>query len=140
MIAIILGFALGLVITLGIWQANQAIQRQNSSQTTKNESPTPSVASQEKSTSISLSIIKPEDESLVSSDKITVSGTSEPFSQIAIIGEKSEEIIQADDKGVFTTEVSLVSGTNEISISAFDPDSGQEIQKTVNVVYSTTQI
>ncbi len=145
LIAIFVGFALGLIVTFGIWQANktltatkkQTIQEESlapeEGKTTpeKEPSPTPS--------SFSLIISKPEDESIANKTPITVSGITEPNTQIVIIGEKEEKITEADESGIFTSEISLVSGVNEITITAFS-EKGDEVSKTLNVVYSTLEI
>lgn len=138
--AIILGFALGLIITLGIWQANKAIKEQQT-QTTNEESvlPTQSVNTTNKVVPFSLTIVKPEDESLSSTATTTVSGTTEPGAQVVVLGEKSEEIIEADENGIFSTEMALVGGTNEITVTAYS-NNGDEVTKSILVVYSTSEI
>ncbi len=137
LVAIFVGFALGLVITFGIWSANKALTSKKPPAAPEEE-----VAAPEEITptpAFSLVISKPEDESISSADKVTVSGTTEPEVYVVIMGEKGEEILEADEKGIFSTEVSLVSGTNEITISAFS-ENGDEVSKTLNVVYSTAEI
>jgi hypothetical protein len=139
--AIILGFALGLIITLGIWQANKAIKNQQIQNTNTGESvlPTQTDNPTNKVVPFSLTIVKPEDESLSSTATTTVSGSTEPGTQIVVIGEKSEEIIEADENGVFSTEIGLVSGTNEITVTAYS-NNGDEATKSILVVYSTSEI
>lgn len=139
--AIILGFALGLIITLGIWQANKAIKDQQT-QNANEESVIPTkseTTAANKVVPFSLTVVKPEDESLVSTDKITVSGTTEPGAQVVVIGEKSEVIIETDENGVFSTEINLTSGTNEITVTAYS-NNGDEATKSILVVYSTSEI
>lgn len=136
MIAILVGFALGLVITFGIWSANKALTSKKPPAAPEEVVPTEEITP---TPAFSLSISKPEDESVSNAEKITVSGTTEPEAYVVIIGEKGEEILEADEKGIFSTEVSLVSGTNEITISAFS-ENGDEVSKTLNVVYSTAEI
>lgn len=140
--AIILGFALGLIITLGIWQANKAIKDQQVQKAGEEDvTTTPAKESLPNTQTLpfSLTIVKPEDESLVSTDKTTVSGTTEPGAQVVVIGEKSEEILEADENGIFSTEIGLVSGTNEITVTAYS-NNGDEVTKTILVVYSTSEI
>lgn len=139
--AIILGFSLGLIITLGIWQANKAIKDQQT-QTAVDQSALPTQGegtTTNKAVPFSLTIVKPEDESLSSAATTQVSGTTEPGAQVVVIGEKSEEILEADENGVFSTELGLVSGTNEINITAYS-NTGDEATKTILVVYSTSEI
>lgn len=139
--AIVLGFALGLIITLGIWQANKAIKEQQT-QTTNEESALPAQSDTQTTNKVvpfSLTIVKPEDESLSAVATTTVSGTTEPGAQVVVMGEKSEEIIEADGNGVFSTELGLVNGTNEITVTAYS-NSGDEVTKSILVVYSTSEI
>lgn len=139
--AIVLGFALGLIITLGIWQANKAIKEQQSQTNTEDIAlPSPSQEQPvQKNIPFSLTIVKPEDESVSASDKTTVSGTTEPGAQVVVVGEKGEEILEADENGIFSTEISLTSGTNEINVTAYS-EKGDEATKTILVVYSTSEI
>ncbi|MFZ5366264.1 MAG: hypothetical protein ACOZBZ_03125 [Patescibacteria group bacterium] len=137
LVAILVGFALGLVITFGIWSANKALTSKKApivpeevTAPTVEVTPTPS---------FSLAISKPEDESIASTEKITISGTTEPGAFVVVIAEKGEEILETDEKGIFTGEVSLVSGTNEITVTAFS-ENGEEVSKTLNIVYSTAEI
>ena len=140
-IAIVLGFALGLIITIGIWSANKAMKTQEETTDIENAQLTttpPAGNSDSIKTGFSLAISKPEDETIINTGKTTVSGTTEPNTQVVIITETSEFLIESDEKGVFAQEISLTSGTNEIVITAF-ADTGEEISKTINVVYSTSE-
>lgn len=141
-IAIVLGFALGLIITIGIWSANKAMKTQEESinpNSPQNVTPTVGEKNTETTkTSISLAISKPEDESIINTEKTTVSGTTEPNIQVVIITETNEYLLDADDKGIFAQEITLTSGTNQIQVTAF-AESGEEITKTINVVFSTSE-
>lgn len=138
-VAIILGFALGLVITFGIWKANKALKSQTADETvstTEEETitePTPSVSV------FSLEIISPSDDGLSNEEKITLTGKTQSGSVVTVISEKDEEVLETDSAGNFETEVTLVSGVNEIEVSAFSPE-GEEAVKKLSVVYSTAEI
>jgi hypothetical protein len=140
-IAIVLGFALGLVITIGIWSANKAMKTQEETTNSENaqltSTPAPGNTDTIK-TGFSLAISKPEDESIINTAKTTVSGATEPNTQVVIIAETNEYLLESDEKGIFAQEISLTSGTNEIVVTAF-ADTGEEISKTINVVYSTSE-
>lgn len=135
-IAIILGFALGLVITFGIWKANKALRREAPEEIPVVEEvvpePTPTPA-------FTLEIISPEDEGISAEDKITITGKTGPGSVVAVAYEKGEEIVEADSAGNFEVEVDLVSGINEIEITAFSLE-GDEASASLNIVYSTAEI
>ena len=135
-IAISVGLVLGLIITFGIYIANQAVKKQN--QTTNLPSngthPSPSATTAGK-----LEITEPEDNLVVSQSKITVSGITEAKNAVAVLTEKSEELVLADEEGVFSSEVVLVSGANEIKIISIDKNN-QKQEKILTIVYTTAKI
>lgn len=141
LLAIIIGFGLGLVITFGVYNARKSMQQEGS----QIESPQGEVTETEVSATPtiiilpSLSIVSPIDQSITKEAKIPVSGVASPSSWILILAEKGEKVIRADDKGNFETEVSMISGENEIQVISFT-DKGQESSKIVTVVYSTAEI
>lgn len=138
LIAIVIGFALGLLITFGIWTANKAIMTKSEAPPEEKEveetvKPTPTPAG------FSLNILSPDDEALIDTSKTELKGSSVAKAIIVIVSEKEEKIIEADENGSFATEVSLVRGINEITITAFNQE-GEKTSKTLNVVYSTAEI
>lgn len=136
LIAIIIGFGLGLVITFGIWTANRALKKAPSVPgPTEEVATTPTSAPQE----FSLMITSPEDESISDKEKIEVAGKTAPGVTVVILYQEGEKIIQADSQGNFSSEITLVGGANQIEITAYDQD-GNEVSKTINVVYSTAEI
>jgi len=144
LIAIIIGFGLGLVITFGVWQINKSLkevapkQELPSSQVQQTQeekipSPTPSA------TQLSLIITSPEDNSIINKEKVNISGKTSSEATVVIIYEEGEKIIETDENGNFTSEITLVGGANEITVSAYDKE-GNEATKTLNLVYSTAEI
>ncbi len=137
LIAIIIGFALGLLITFGIWTANKAILTKSEAQPEEKEAkeivePTPPIG-------FTLNILSPQDEALIDTNKAEIKGSSVAAAIIVIAAENEEKIIEADENGSFATEVSLVRGINEITITAFNQE-GEKTSQTLNVVYSTAEI
>lgn len=132
LLAIGVGFGLGLVITFGIWTANKSL-KQAKVQVTPAPTPTPVVVNEPPATN-QLTITSPEDESISAVATITVSGKSTPNAVISIIFEEDETIIEADDKGEFSTKINLIGGYNTIIIS------DQENTETRIVTYSTAKI
>lgn len=134
LIAILIGFGLGLIITFGIWTANKAIKETPSEEVvpppTVEISPVPA---------FSLTINQPEDNSLSENEKITVSGSTAANAVVVILYQEGEKILEADKEGNFETEISLVGGANEIKVSAYDSE-GSETSQTLTVVYSTAEI
>lgn len=135
LIAIIIGFGLGLVITFGIWTANKALREAPPAVPTEEEvelTPTPAPT-------LELIITSPENNIISEEEMIEVSGQTAPRAIIAITYPEGEKLLEADEDGSFSTEISLIGGDNLIKISAFN-DEGDEATKTLSVVYSTAEI
>jgi len=136
LIAIIIGFGLGLVITFGIWTANRALKEAHPQQEAplevKEVTPTPTPG-------LSLFITSPEDNSISNQEAIEVKGKTAPEAVVVILYQEGEKILEADENGNFKTEISLAGGSNEIKIAAYDQE-GNEVSKTLMVVYSTAEI
>jgi hypothetical protein len=137
-IAIVVGFALGLVITFGIWTANKAIKarpevafEEETAVPTPEPTPTP--------TGFTLKILSPEDNTLVDTSEAELKGSAVTNAVIVIAEEKGEKIIEADENGSFATEISLIKGINEITVTAFSLE-GEEASETLSIVYSTAEI
>jgi hypothetical protein len=141
LLAIIIGFGLGLLITFGVWQANKALKQvapkqalpPSQVQEEKTPSPTPPPSQ------IGLTITSPEDNSIINKEKIDISGKTSSGAIVVITYEEGEKIVEADENGNFTSEITLVGGANEITVSAYDQE-GNEVTKTLNLVYSTAEI
>lgn len=139
LISIIIGVVIGLIVTFFVYktqfsgkETNAPIISPLSENKTPNVSPTPFVSQ-------TLSLVSPIDQSISSVNQITISGITTPSSWIIILGEKGEKVVRADEKGNFETILFLASGENEIQIKAIN-EKGEEIVKTVTVVFSTAEI
>lgn len=141
LIAIAIGFILGLVITFGIWTANKSLQQNTKTQKTDVSETQPIVTETlpTEEGQIPLIISSPEDNSLVDQEKIEITGKTAAQATIVILYEEGEEVFQADEEGEFSQEITLVGGANEIKITAFDTE-GNEANKILNLVYSTAEI
>lgn len=137
-LAISIGFALGLIITFGIWTANQSLKNlpQSSPKASIIPSPTPSNS---QTTNNQLTINTPDDESLVSTDTVTLSGTSTPQATLLVISESGEQTIVADASGNFSVDIDLITGFNVITVHSYSAD-GQESSKSLTITYSTAKI
>jgi len=137
--AIIIGFALGLVITFGIWTANKSLTQNNTDQGDPNQEeaglqPSPTVMPQH-----SLTLSSPEDNSVSSEEEIEVTGQTSSEAVVVVLYQEGEKIIQADKQGRFSTKISLEGGENQITIIAYDQEEN-ETSQTLTVIYSTAQI
>ena len=90
-------------------------------------------------TSNPINIDKPEDQSIVTTAKITLSGNTNPNSHVIIITPIDTYYVKASESGHFDTEISLESGANQIFISSIDT---QDVQTDIEllVTYSTAKL
>ena len=135
LIAIIIGFGLGLVITFGIWTANKALK-----EAAPQEAPAPEVTSTPTPVPpFTLTLTSPEDNSISAEETIEVNGSTAPEAIVVILYQEGEKILEADSEGKFSTEITLAGGPNEIKVSAYDQE-GNEAEETLTVVYSTAEL
>lgn len=133
LLAIVIGLFVGLILTYGIYVAQTALRRTPSNDTqsqTLNASPEPSAGG-------NLTILSPIDETVQTSQKVTVAGTTIVNSFVVIFINDEEHITTADASGNFSIEADLELGSNIITVHAIDED-GQEttVERTVIVVLS----
>ena len=136
-IAICVGFVIGLIITFGIYTANRALKQKSQpiAELPKTEIPVPSTAAP----GLILEISEPENNLVVKKNKITVSGKTDPKITIAILAEEYEDILLSDEEGVFSSEVPLTGGANEIKVVAMNKNKEKE-EKVITIVYTTAKI
>lgn len=128
--AAIIGITFGLIIAFGVYRINSSIKPD--AVNTENTPPP-----KKNNSEFKITLDKPENDDVVTQDTIGVSGITKPLSWITVSGEDSDYIVQADDQGIFLQDVDLISGVNQIKITAFDPEGNQSIEK-VLVVYSSS--
>ena len=141
-LAVAVGFVLGLIITFGIWTANKTLKNHPASNISGNiiPSPTGTVTPVPAANAIKLSFTSPEeDETLVTSDSLTVSGKTVPGAAVTITYEGGQNIIMADENGNFSQDLKLEGGFNRITANAFDKD-GNTAQTHILVTYTTSKI
>ncbi len=137
LIAIFIGFLVGILIAYGVYTANRAVKQtetlaNNSALSSSEPVPLPS-------SDFNLIIQEPENNLVFSEPEATISGQTEPEATVAIITEEQEELMLADQQGVFSTSISLISGINEVKIIAIGK-TGEKQEKILNLVYSKANI
>ncbi|HTK03419.1 MAG TPA: hypothetical protein VL401_01465 [Alphaproteobacteria bacterium] len=125
----IIGISFGLVIAFGFWRINANLKPKG---TSTQKTPQPKTVNSE----FKIALNKPDNNDVITASPMPISGITKPLSWIVISGEENDYIIQADEKGEFKQDVDLVSGINQIKITAFDAAGSQSVEK-VLVVYSS---
>jgi len=122
-IAISLGFTVGLVVMYGVWTANRSmkefetvspvptnpvqIDTQAASSTTDDIKP-----------SIDLVVTEPYKHLLTSKELITVSGVADPSDSLIILTELGQFVLMPNEDGEYSQEIELEKGINTISVFA----------------------
>lgn len=133
-LAIVIGFSLGLVITFGIYTARQALNRHQSA------NPSPSPQSAPAATPVhNLTLTAPENETVFTTAEATISGTTTPNALITLFTEDTELLVYADNTGKFSAPITLVGGSNDITVTAVTPD-GLTATAQLTLIYSTATI
>ena len=127
---VVIGISFGLIIAFGVWRINSSLNG------SKPANPEATPSSQNPGAEFKITLSTPEDNNVVTASPVTVSGITKPLAWVVISGEKGDYILQSDEKGIFTQDVNLEPGTNQIRLTAFDPTGTQSTQK-VLVVYSS---
>jgi hypothetical protein len=86
--------------------------------------------------SIPLTITSPQDESVVTSKIITVSGTTDPAATVMVETSSEDTVVKPSSSGAFSLTITLPDSENTILITAIGKD-GSEVQKTLTVAYET---
>lgn len=84
-------------------------------------------------------INSPEPNSLLSSEKTSIIGTTTKNSHIVVITSTNSFIGQSDDQGNFQIPITLESGLNIIKITSLDQENNQK-DTSINITYSTAKI
>ena len=132
-IAIVSGITIGVVVAFGVWRANSALISENSTlsqKSTENQSERGSPADAQ------LTILKPEENDVVTSSPVKISGFTKPQTVLIISGEQNDYIVRSGADGIFEADIDLAGGVNDIIFA--HPENGDAVQtKTLRIVYST---
>ncbi len=145
LVAIGVGFGLGLVITFGIWTANKSLKQLGTPKIAASplpvlSSPFPTPNSDTPKVTSDLTISSPENEALVNKSSLSVTGKFLPNSAVAITFEDDETIVETDATGNFSADIVLIGGYNTIVVTGIDFTTGVESTQTLVVTYTTAKI
>jgi len=126
-IAIVIGFLLGLVITFGVYRLRVAKTRHNTPAV-----PSPSVSASPVVDSL-ISIHNPEEGTIQEEKSLTVTGGTIPDSYVVLFVNNTEYIRQSDESGNFSFDVELAEGSNLLTVTVLTDD-GQVITKERTVI------
>jgi hypothetical protein len=130
--AIVGGIILGLIVAFGVYRINSTIYSKNKNISIDVPTPTPTSIDNSK---LKVVLDKPEEDDVVISSLITVSGLTKPKTWLALSGESSDYLVMSDSSGAFSQDIDLAAGVNQIKVTAFE-NNGNESATRVLVIYS----
>ncbi len=97
--------------------------------TIANPTPTPAL-------DIYLTVDSPADESVQSTKSLTITGRTTPGATLIVTSDATDQVVTPATNGNYSVTTTLSSGENVISLTAISP-SGEEVQKSITITYST---
>lgn len=131
--AVIFGIILGGIILFGIYLANNSATNHPGTKDT----PTAEVTSTPPTNKKTLEIISPQNHSVLTDKTITLSGKASPGTNLAIITESDDLIIESGPEGTFSAQINLIPGENTLTVTNLLKDTTTEIQ-TITVIQTSS--
>jgi hypothetical protein len=131
LVAVVIGFLLGLVITYGIYRL-----RISSNRKTANPVTSPASSAAPNASDSLITIHSPEDGRVQKEKSTTVTGSTIPEVYVVLFVNNTEYIRQSDGDGNFSFEVSLEDGSNLLTVKVLTED-GKTVTKERTVVVTT---
>lgn len=137
-VAIIIGLIIGGIIIGGMYRAKTALDAHSRS-LAPSATPTPSSTDSATNSALPLTIHTPLDNSVSDKSKVELTGTTQSQTYITILTETNEYIIVPDEIGNFSQEITLVKGANTVVVTVYTK-TGEKVESTLNLVYTTAQL
>lgn len=127
-LAIIAGFAIGLLAAWGLWKSSQKPTVKETAVTAPTQTPA-------LKPTFSLNLTSPENEFLATEAVLTVSGKTTEPATVVITNSVEEKVSTTKEDGSFTTTLNLQEGTDEIAVTAYN-QKNEEITEIRTVNYT----
>ncbi|MEI8068131.1 MAG: hypothetical protein WCG91_04280 [Candidatus Shapirobacteria bacterium] len=139
-LAIILGSLLGFGVTGGFFalQKNKTPSVNIDKITPTISIPADKVTPTATTQKTNLNITSPENNSVVTTSKIEIKGSTTANSNVIITTLTNSYTTKSDASGAFSTTIDLDSGANQINLTSIDPDDNQ-IESQLIITYSTAK-
>jgi hypothetical protein len=135
LISILVGLTFGLIITYGVYRARTSLSR-----TPETEPLLSSPAASPTTTNSGmLVLLTPEDETVQSTNDVSVTGTAPADSQVVVFINDTEYLTTADATGHFSIAATLEAGSNVITVYVVDEEGNIASEERV-VIVSTSSL
>lgn len=138
-IAITVGFALGAATALLAVNFPTLVNTIKNQQVVNIPSITPLPSPLLKELTLKLNIEKPENESVVSTKNITISGKAEPSNVVYAVSDIDSNITEVSQNGIFSISLNISEGVNNIYVTA-DNEKGEDETKILTVFYTPEKL
>lgn len=132
--AILIGFGIGLLITLGIYQAQSSYKNKlaaNQQQTIQNQpSPSPTTPPHQ------ISLSSPNPEIVNSQPLVDLIGITTPNSYLTAVSPDFHSFAIADQNGNFSIQFELESSVTQITLTSIEPQSQNTTQQNITLIYN----
>jgi hypothetical protein len=135
LVAIIIGFSLGLIVMIGVHTARKSLSKQAAVSPAGDSD---QALALEQSGSL-IEILSPLPNQIIEVETVSVRGTALADSMVAIITTNDEAVAMTDSQGNFEADLKLVTGRNVINVIAYD-DTGQEMSTNVIIVQANKNL
>jgi hypothetical protein len=135
-IAILIGFTIGIIVTFGIKIAQQSLDRRHESRNSPELDSQRALAMESAHT---LSVTTPLAHTIHRQDSVEITGITTPGSFISLVTSKSEAVAMADKLGNFNGVVDIALGANIVTINSFN-QTGELASKSLEIIYSNVDI
>lgn len=119
-----------MIIAFGVWRIN--LSTKSNSQGTQ---PTPTPESPV--TEFNITLNNPSENDVEVATPVIVSGITKASTWVAFSGEKGDYLTESDTGGIFSKDIDLAAGVNQIKVTALDSQ-GNSVSQKVLVVYSSS--
>ncbi len=134
-LAAVAGLGVGLLAAWAVWNLPNFLPQKAPTEITEKEIP----ASENLAEAFNLTLSQPENDALVETNQVTVTGKTSKGATVVVNGPLKDEIVTAGNDGSFSVAITIEEGANEIIVTAYDT-TGTEKSETRTVNYTKEQI
>lgn len=126
----IIGISFGLIIGFGTWRVHRSM-------TLKEKEIQPTPLPQSAVEQFKISVLKPNDFDVITENPVAISGITKPSTLVIVSTDDEDYIGKSNEDGSFKINVDLISGVNNIKVTALNSQGNSTSQK-ILAVYSAS--